>query len=300
MTRKSVLVVGAAGGTGMEVAAQLVAKNYHVVATVLGNSEAKSLSANIPQITDILSIDLSNPDAIEDSLGTALEQIGNTFAGVIVCAAKATHGPLELRPLSELRLLFEINVVADLAIYKACLPLLRKTKGRMVFLTSFGGKIAMPFIGHYITTKFALEGMCDVMRREAAHFGVPIIIVEPGGIRTKMVTDLIDQFDDDIAALSPDDAALYQDRYEEYRRISIKSMDTVNYPETIAKVVVNAFEEASPKARYQAGDDAKHLVDLAKRATDEELDEFLRRMYSQEGTITDMGSTAENSSTPWT
>ncbi len=297
MTLKSshIIVVGAAGGVGLEVAALLCAQGYSVTGTVLNDAEERRVRARLPDIANIAIIDLSDADRIEPTLAPILLDIGDQLGGAIVCAAKATHGPLEVAQLADLRLLFEVNVMADLAVYRACMPYLRRSRGRLVFLTSFGGRLAMPFIGHYVTTKFALEGLGDVMRREAAHFGVPVILVQPGGIRTAMVTDLIDQFDADIAALSPEHANLFRKRYEEYREISARSMKTVNLPEDIARITVDAFEDPAPKPRYAAGQDAVALLALARSATDEELDEFLLDMYSAQGTITDFASAAERS-----
>jgi NAD(P)-dependent dehydrogenase (short-subunit alcohol dehydrogenase family) len=216
---------------------------------------------------------------VAPALSPVAAELGDAFAGVIVCAAISPYGPLETTPLAGARKTLEINTISDLAIYQACLPHLRQTKGRLVFLSSFGGKLALPFIGHYVTSKFALEGLCDVMRREAARFGVPVIVIEPGGIKTTMVTNQLASIVKDIATLSPEQAALYGDRYREFHGMLAGAPETANEPDLIAGIVVDAFEDPTPQARYTAGPDAAELVALARRSTDAELDAFLEQMY---------------------
>ncbi|MFY9328971.1 MAG: SDR family NAD(P)-dependent oxidoreductase, partial [Georgfuchsia sp.] len=202
--QRTALVVGAAGGVGSEVVKQLLAKGYRVIATVLNQAEAARVA---PGVEKTLFLDLSNADSIMPALQ---QQSIAALDAVVVCAAISPYGPLEAMPLDGLRRTLEINTGSNVAIYQASMPLLRASKGRILFISSTAGRVAMPFSGHYAGSKYALEGLGDVMRREAHAFGVDVILVEPGGIKTPMVVAQIDGLDGELAKLSPDHAALYR------------------------------------------------------------------------------------------
>ena len=181
---RTALVIGAAGGMGAEIAKALVANGYRVLATVLNDKEAEHLQAAAPGVAEVHRLDLSDADAVLKNLkGLKLASLD----AVIVSAAIGPTGPLELVPLSMLRRTLEVNTVAAAAIFQACMPALSAARGRLVLISSFSGKVALPFLGHYTTSKFALEGLGDVMRREAEPSGVDVILIEPGGVKTGMV-----------------------------------------------------------------------------------------------------------------
>ena len=124
-----------------------------------------------------------------------------------------------------MRRTFDINTLSGVAIYQSVLPMLRKSKGRIVFISSMAGRSAMPFIGAYVASKYALEGIADVMRREAAPQGVHIVLVEPGGIRTGMVANQLKSNAAEMQALSGEARQLYLYLYEGFQRMAQQSHD---------------------------------------------------------------------------
>lgn len=266
------LVVGAAGGVGLEVAKQLAATGCRVVGSVMDATQRDALLAAVPEIANVAIIDLAQADGIAAGLAPLLDANAPLDA-VAVCAAISPYGPIETTPLSALRRTFEINTIADVAVYQAVMPHLRRTKGRLALISSMAGRVAFPFIGHYSASKFALEALADGMRREAAKWGVDVILVEPGGIQTSMVTDQQKTIVRDKAALSDGVRALYGDLYEAFERVLHGGFDSATPPAKVAAVIVRALTaREQPLARYPVGPDAEYLCAASRTQTDRELD----------------------------
>ena len=276
---RTVLVVGAAGGVGGALVKALLKRKYSVIGTVLNAGEAAAVRAASPTINEIVEVDLGNADSALESIKRILNRQPVELAGAVVCAAISPYGPVEITPLARLRQTLEINTVADVAVFQAAMPSLRQSKGKMIFVASFAGKVAMPFIGHYTASKHALEGISDVMRQEARPFGVPVVLIEPGGIKTTMVTNQIATIGRDRAALSPDHSNLYGGLFERFERMLHKGASMGLEPMQVAKVIVTALEADKPKSRYVVGKDSAALIRTRRRSSDETMDEMFRQIY---------------------
>lgn len=274
-----VFVIGGAGGLGLAVVAGLLARGDTVSISVLNDAEATVARAAAPGIAKVHALDLGNANVVRDQLAKAVA--GNPLDGVIVCAAIAPLGPLETTPIDLVRKTIEVNCISAVAIYQAALPALRQSGGRMVFISSMAGVAAMPFIGAYVASKFALEGAVDIMRREAAPQGVKVSLIEPGAIKTPMVDAQIVEVNERLAALDGEEAERYGYLYKAFKVMATQSHNEASSsPETIAKTVIEAFIAENPAPRYVAGDDAQQVIDLAK-AGDEQLDQAFVAMYAQ-------------------
>lgn len=265
---RTALVVGAAGGMGTEIVKQLLASGYEVTATVLNEQEAAHLRSAAPSVAKTLLLDLSNADNV---LAELQRQAFSKLDAVVVAAAIGPTGPVEIAPLAMLRRTLEINTVANAAVYQACMPALREARGRLVLISSFAGKIGLPFLGHYVASKHALEGLGDVMRREAKAFGVEVVLIEPGGVKTPMVTGQLEGVARDRAALSPEDAARYGAFYDGFLAVAKQSWDTMLPPSAVADTVLAALSATPPQIRYQVGEDSKFLVEVSRK-TDAEIE----------------------------
>jgi NAD(P)-dependent dehydrogenase (short-subunit alcohol dehydrogenase family) len=266
MNRKA-LVVGAAGGVGLAVTRQLAAEGWSVAATVLDAAEAAVLGQAVPSAR-ATQLDLGKADAVGSTLAPLLDGV----SAVVVCAAMAPVGPLETTPIATVRKTLEINALSAVAIYQAAMPALRHSKGRLVFLSSFLGKVALPFVGSYAGSKHALEGYGDVMRREAAPFGVDVVLIEPGGIRTPMVRGQINSLEHERAALSAGSRALYDGLFDTYTKVLNAALAGGLEPAAVAQVVATALNAERPRARYVVGDDAMFICNSVARMPDQEQD----------------------------
>ena len=280
MATKKILVVGGAGGVGSAVVNLLVNRGCKVVTTVLEPEEAASIEKRYGGMVQCHIVDLSNSDAALIKFKEIVSSMGHLNA-VAVCAAIAPCGPLELTPLSTYRKAYEINCVSEVAIYQATMPALRQTGGRIVLLGSVGGRMAYTFMSAYIATKFALEGLCDVMRREAAPRGVKVSLVQPGGIRTNMVHQQLVDVRRDLAALDEKDRNLHGYLYEGYLRVAERGLgEGASTADQVAEVVLEALEAEEPASRYVAGADAKHLLGSIGAMSDADIDRMFNEMFA--------------------
>jgi NAD(P)-dependent dehydrogenase (short-subunit alcohol dehydrogenase family) len=209
-----------------------------------------------PAGTTELVFDVTDPVAI----GHAAASVDRLDA-VVDNAGIAIAAPLEFLPPEELTRQLDVNVVGQLRVLQAFLPALRRSRGRIVLMGSVGGRSALPFIGAYAMSKFALEAMADVLRLELAPFGVTVSIIEPATIATAIWT-------------KP------QRTIGEFRRLAAeRSAGSAAVPAAaVATTVEHALTAPRPKARYLVGPDAKRraLVEhLPDRLRDRVLARFL-------------------------
>ncbi|HCF30719.1 MAG TPA: short-chain dehydrogenase/reductase, partial [Cyanobacteria bacterium UBA11049] len=193
-------------------------------------------------------------------------------------AGYGSYGALEDIPIEEARHQFEVNVFGLGRLTQLVLPYMRKHAfGKIVNITSVGGKIYEPMGGWYHATKFAVEGLSDCLRLELKPFGIDVIIVEPGPIKTEWGSIAIEK----LIKTSGHTA------YAKAAQAGVKLLALANdakvasEPEVIANTISKALKSKQPKARYPAGTGAKLLVAVRKFASDAVMDRFMQFMIGQ-------------------
>ncbi len=188
--------------------------------------------------------------------------------GVVNNAGIAIAAPLEDLPMEELRRQLEVNVVGQLAVTQAVLPALRSARGRVVIVGSIAGRSALPFLGAYAISKFALEAMADSLRLELAPEGIEVSLVEPGTIATAIWTkpqplaDLVSE--------------RYRSRVEAFRAVAAARAAKAVPADRVAVAVEHALTAPRPKTRYLVGRDARIRAAL-ERLPDRMRDRVLAR-----------------------
>ncbi len=214
-----------------------------------------------PEGTVEVVFDVTDPEAISHAAARIVE-----LDALVDNAGIAIAAPLEFLPPEELTRQLDVNVVGQLRVLQAFLPALRRSRGRVVLMGSIAGKSALPFLGAYAMSKFALEAMADALRIEVAPFGMHVSIIEPGTIATPIWTKpqrTVDEF-------PPEAAELYGQRVEKFRRLAAERAGNAVPALEVAKAVEHALTSAKPKTRYIVGPDAK------RRARVERLPDRLR------------------------
>src|SRR5919204_489511 len=173
MARGNVLVTGASTGIGEATVRRLLELDFDVAAGVRKDEDADRLSAAGARPVKLDVTDQASIDAARARLGDA------ALAGLVNNAGIAVSFPLEFVPIEELRHQLEVNVIGQVAVTQAFLPALRKGRGRIVNVSSIGGRIALPLGGPYNASKFALEGLSDSLRRELRADGIEVSLIEP-------------------------------------------------------------------------------------------------------------------------
>jgi NAD(P)-dependent dehydrogenase (short-subunit alcohol dehydrogenase family) len=216
-----------------------------------------------------LVFDVTDGDAVARAAET-VEQLDALVAN----AGIAIAAPLEFLPPAELERQLDVNVVGQLRVVQAFLPALRRTRGRVVLMGSIGGRSALPFLGAYAMSKFALEAMADVLRLELAPFGMHVSLVEPGTIATAIWT----KPQRSIEEFPPAAAELYGERVQRFRKLAAARSAKGVPAQEVAKAVEHALTASRPRTRYVVGPDAKRrarVEHLPDRLRDRVLTRFL-------------------------
>jgi NAD(P)-dependent dehydrogenase (short-subunit alcohol dehydrogenase family) len=181
---RSVLVTGASTGIGRATALRLDRSGWQVFAGVRKEADADSLQAEASERLRPVTLDVTDAGQIAAAAEAIAAETGGGLDGLVNNAGVAVPGPLETVPLEDLRHQLEVNLVAYVAVTQAMLGEIRRAEGRVVFLSSIGGRIAFPFGGPYHASKFATEAIGDVFRQELRPWRLEVSIVEPGSIDT--------------------------------------------------------------------------------------------------------------------
>ncbi len=239
--KKSVLITGASSGIGFATAEYLAAQGFHVYAGARDLSTLEGLSKNL-NITHV-KLDVTNTaDIIE--VKRIMEEKDTGLFGLVNNAGIAKAGALMDVSVEDLRTQFEVNLFGVHQITQAMFPLLLKTKGRIVMMSSDSGFFATPFFGPYCSSKFAFEGYSDSLRREITPYGMKVIIIEPGRITTPIWNKgekNLNKYADSLFAVEAKAIGEYAIR---------KGKTTGLAPIEVAKIVHHVLIESNPKLRY--------------------------------------------------
>jgi NAD(P)-dependent dehydrogenase (short-subunit alcohol dehydrogenase family) len=259
---KSVLVTGCSTGLGRSVALDLAARGWRVFAGIRKASDAKTLRKEATGELTPLILDVAQLDSVEAATAAVAEATGGTLDALVNNAGVYLGGPLELMRPEEIDQTFAVNVQGLLYLTRACLPLLRAGRGRIVNISSISGLVAMPGVSVYAGSKHAVEAITDSLRVELRPFGVKVIAVEPGGIKTPIWEKGAAR---DAAAQQSADRAT-RELYAPLLRLleKLNARPSGLPPEDVAGVVIDALETARPKNRYLVGNDAKALSLLGR------------------------------------
>jgi NAD(P)-dependent dehydrogenase (short-subunit alcohol dehydrogenase family) len=251
MTQSGVLVTGASTGIGYATAKLLAHEGYVVFAAVRTQDDAARLRS-LHQCIRPVFIDVRDSSRIAEAVRDISQSSIPLFA-VVNNAGIAVAGPLEYLPLEDFRRAFEVNVFGTLAVTQACLPLLRRTRGRIIFMSSVSGQIAPPMIGPYAASKFALEAVADSMRMELAPFGVSVSVVQPGSVRTPIWEKGRREKDEVGPRMSPQAAEYYGEALKNLEEVARREERCGIEPEVVAQSVLRALRAQRPRARYVVG-----------------------------------------------
>jgi len=270
-----VLITGASRGIGKSIAMYLAERGWDVIAGVRNESDAQAL-AQLPRVSTVL-LDVTDDDqvaALPDAIRGPLDAVVNN-AGI------AVSGPLEALSPAELRHQFEVNVVGQLAVTAAVLPLLRESRGRILFISSVNGRISLPLLGAYSASKFALEAAADALRVELRPWGIGVSVIQPA----QTDTDLWRKADQSVvemeAAMSDRHRTLYAKHIAGMRKSIPMSRRLAVHPDKVAAVVEKALTAPSPRPRYPVGIGPALQMALLPKVPTRLRDSLLSRMFGQ-------------------
>ena len=268
---RTVLVTGASTGIGEAAALRLKAAGWDVLAGARKDSDLDRLRE-----AGVTPVRLDVTDA--DSIAAAREQLGDRpLAGLVNNAGVAVSGPIEFIPLDDLRQQLEVNLVGQVAVIQAFLQPVREGRGRVVNVSSIGGRFALPMVGPYAASKYALEAVSDSLRRELRPWGVQVALIEPGAVTTPIWEKGRATADRVEAAMGERARALYGGLAERIRRETEKIPERGVHPDEVAKAIEHALTASRPKLRYVVGRDAKMRLRAKAVVGDRGMDALIAR-----------------------
>jgi NAD(P)-dependent dehydrogenase (short-subunit alcohol dehydrogenase family) len=252
---RSVLITGASTGIGRAAALRLDAAGWRVLAGVRKEEDAAALREVGSERLSPLFLDVTDADQIA-AAAASIEAEDGGLSGLVNNAGVAIPSPLETMPIEDFRRQIEINLTAHVAVTQAMLGSIRRAGGRVVFISSIGGRIAFPLTGAYHAAKFGVEAVGDTFRQELRPWGIRVSIVEPGSVDTP-IWERGEQTADEIGGRSPQREALYGQAIASYRKVMKQLAERGIAPEKVAEAVEHALVSNRPRSRYLVGLDAK-------------------------------------------
>ena len=253
--QRSVLITGASKGIGRATTLRLARAGWRVFAGVRTDRDGQALQSEHDGIAPVI-LDVTNTEQIAGAAAHIGAQTGGTLHGVVNNAGIAIAGPLEHLPPEELRRQLDVNVIGQVAVTQSVLPLLRRARGRIVFVGSISGRSSLPFTGPYAASKHALEAIADAWRVELMPLGVHVVLIQPGVIATPIWETSIAAGDRMLAAAPPSLHDDYGQRLAALRKHAERGNEGLD-ADVVARAIEDALTASSPKARYLIGNDAR-------------------------------------------
>jgi NAD(P)-dependent dehydrogenase (short-subunit alcohol dehydrogenase family) len=272
MPSGTVLVTGASTGIGEATVLHLKALGFDAVGAVRKDEDAERLEGQ-----DVRTLRIDVTDA--GQIAAARDELGDVaLAGLVNNAGIAVAAPLEFLPIDRLRQQLEINLIGQAAVTQAFLPALRRAHGRIVNVSSIGGRVALPLVGAYNASKFGLEGLSDALRRELRPQGIDVILIEPGGVKTPIWRKGEELADEMLADVPPEAERLYGRLIQNVRAGTQRiARETGSEPSEVAEVIGTALTASRPRTRYLVGSDAKMRARMARVLPDRLMDRMILR-----------------------
>jgi NAD(P)-dependent dehydrogenase (short-subunit alcohol dehydrogenase family) len=268
----AVLVTGASTGIGEAAVRHLKTLGFDAIGAVRKDEDAERLEGRGVRTMRIDVTDASQIAAAREELGDV------PLAGLVNNAGIGVAAPLEFLPIDRLRQQLEVNLVGQAAVTQAFLPALRQGRGRIVMVSSIGGRVALPLLSAYNASKFGLEGLSDSLRRELRPHGVDVILIEPGGVKTPIWQKGEELADEMLQEVPPEAERLYG-RMISTLRSETKKIEQVRgmEPREVAEAIATALTTRRPRARYVLGSDAKVRAPMARFLPPRVMDRLIGR-----------------------
>jgi NAD(P)-dependent dehydrogenase (short-subunit alcohol dehydrogenase family) len=257
-TPRFVVITGASTGIGAACAIGCAEQGMTVFAGVRQLKAGAALQAKGGAAIIPLELDVTNGESIKQAADSVTRQVGEAgLFGLVNNAGIAIGSPLEFIPLAQLRRQFEVNVVGQIAVTQALLPLLRRAHGRIVNMGSIAGRGTIPLTGPYSASKHALEALTDALRLELYPWGIEVSIIEPGAVATPIWDTSLRTSMEVESEIPAEGRHLYQAVATSIREAMSQAAARAIPPDAVVKAVLHALTAKRPKTRYLVGRDAK-------------------------------------------
>jgi NAD(P)-dependent dehydrogenase (short-subunit alcohol dehydrogenase family) len=271
-SNKVAVVTGSSTGIGFETALLLARSGFHTYATMRDLKKSKNISeiANTDNLPlKVLQLDVTDDNSVKGAIGGIIGE-SNRIDLLVNNAGYGLFSPLEDVTLDQVREQFETNFFGAIRVMHEVMPTMRRQRnGTIVNVSSLVGRVGLPLSSAYVATKFALEGLSESARYELNEFGINIILIEPGVIKTNFLENL-KTADPTVKSESP-----YADLVDRTTKEFGKMMSSTSSPKIVAEAVLRAISSEDPEFRYVVGDDAESIMKIRKNSSDKEFENWV-------------------------
>jgi NAD(P)-dependent dehydrogenase (short-subunit alcohol dehydrogenase family) len=285
---RTTIVTGSSTGNGFETSLMLARNGFYTYATMRNLDKSKTITDiarkdGLP--LEVLQLDVTEDKSVKDAIDTILGKRGRIDV-VVNNAGYDVFGAVEDLSVEELKAQFETNFFGAIRVMKAVLPTMRKQRrGTIVNVSSVGGLVGIPLNSAYISSKFALEGFSESMQYELEEFGIKVILIEPGVVKTNF-------FENSKAAKNTASSNSPYAQLAEKVSEAFKPMleNNSSSPIQVAEVILKAITSEKVNTRYLVGNDAAAIVDKKRTSSDIELQQWIKEsLIQQKGFIRGRG-----------
>ena len=272
---RRVLITGTSSGIGCATAVQLASLGFDVLAGVRSADDVAAVEALAPERITGVVLDVTDPrtpDAARD-----LASRGGLY-GLVNNAGTTVQSPIERLTPEQLRAQLEVNLVGPVALTSALIPALRESRGRVVNVSSIGGRMALPFVAPYNISKWGLEAFSDSLRMEVKPFGIEGSVIEPGSVKTEIWRKGEEEGRAMIDALAPADRERYGRRLEGMLKTARQTAARGVEPLSVAESIAHALTAKRPPTRYLVGSAARLQATLKALFPDRVMDAVVARL----------------------
>ena len=276
--QKVAIVTGSSSGIGFETSLTLARNGFHTYATMRNLEGEKSkpmteAAKNENLQLQVIELDVDNDKSVIDAINTIVEE-RKRIDVLINNAGYALGGALEDSSMDEIKAQFETNFFGAVRAMKAVLPVMRRQgAGKVVNITSMGGRISVPLSSSYHGSKFALEGLSESIQYELDPFGVKVILIEPGAVGSNFWKNIR------IAKSSSDSNSPYSQFGNKILKAFKEMEENVISPSVVAQVVLEAVISDNPQLRYIVGEDASKTIEARKNISDKEFGNLIKKQF---------------------
>ena len=264
-----VFITAGASGIGVACARQLLSAGFTVVAGVRNAQRGEEFQQQLGDAWVPLALDVTEADSVAKAATTVqhlLEREGSYLAGLVNNATDERHGPIELLPIDSIREELEVDYLGAVRTVKAMLPMLRRSRGRIINFSSMNGRSVFRGIGANSAAKYAIEAVSDALRLELAPWGIEVVLIEPGATKTPLWDKALQKFIDLPNHVPAEQLQLYYPDWQAAvtRAVNDKErfLRSALPPERVADAVTHALTARRPKTRYLVGWDARTILFL--------------------------------------
>ncbi|MNK94800.1 Serine 3-dehydrogenase [compost metagenome] len=250
---KHILITGTSTGIGYNAVEALCNRGHHVWAALRKPELMHRLVESFPNTLHVLKMDVTSTADVNAAFEQISARLGDNELILINNAGVAVGGPVEALPIEEWRRIFDVNFFAVVNMTRTFLPLIRRSRGRVINISSISGHIAAPFLGPYCTSKFAIRAFTDSLRREVSRFGVKVVAIEPGPIRTEIWSKSLRVSEAQEKNLTPELALAYGPALKSIRGSVQRSEQAAVPVEDVTAKIILAVEARHPKVAYLVG-----------------------------------------------